>query len=333
MLHNIPVVWDIRKTYPDAQIDWVVEEAYVDLLKPLLSQPGFRGIDHIIPVALRRWRKLFSRQFWTLVWRDIKKFFYQIRSREYDLIIETQGLIKSAVLTRMAKRSRQGRIFGLANQTEFSGYEPLARFFYTDRVTVPFHCHAVYRSRLVVAEALVMQPPNRTSTPPAFYPKNWVDSLKLEPIVLGQAIGRPYVLCFHASAWEAKCWDEGHWIQLGQHLVTLGLVPVFPWGNERERELSERLALRAGGIVPDPFSLMEAFPIISKARLTIGVDTGLTHMAAIIGAPTIELYVETPKWKTEGYWHPDIINLGDKGTPPSVSETIASVERLLAQIG
>ena len=78
---------------------------------------------------------------------------------------------------------------------------------------------------------------------------------------------------------------------------------------------------------------MEAFPIISKARLTIGVDTGLTHMAAIIGAPTIELYVETPKWKTEGYWHPDIINLGDKGTPPSVSETIASVERLLAQIG
>lgn len=333
MLHNIPVVWDIRQKYPDAQIDWVVEEAYVDLLSPLLSQPGFRGIDRIIPVALRRWRKSVSRQGGALLWKDIKEFFSQIRSREYDLIIETQGLIKSAVLTRMVKRSRQGRIFGLANQTEFSGYEPLARFFYTDRVTVPFHCHAVDRSRLVAAVALGMQPPNRASPPPAFYPKNWVDSLKLEPIVLGQAMGRPYVLCFHASAWEAKCWDEGYWIQLGQHLVTLGQVPVFPWGNERERELSKRLALRTGGIVPDPFSLMEAFTIISKARLTIGVDTGLTHMAAIIGAPTIEFYVETPKWKTEGYWHPNIINLGDKGTPPRVSETIASVERLLAQIG
>ena len=330
MLHNIPVVWDIRQKYPDAQIDWVVEEAYVDLLSPLLSQPGFRGIDRIIPVALRRWRKSVSRQGGALVWKDIKEFFSQIRSREYNFIIETQGLIKSAVLTRMAKRSSLGRIFGLANQTEFSGYEPLARFFYTDRVTVPFHCHAVDRSRLVAAEALGMEPPNRTSNPPAFYPKNWVDSFKLEPIVLGQLMARPYVLCFHASAWEAKCWEEEHWVQFGQHLVTLGLVPVFPWGNERERELSERLAFRTGGFVPDPFSLMDAFPIISKAQLTIGVDTGLTHMAAIIGAPTVELYVETPAWKTEGYWHSKIVNLGDKGRPPDLAQVIASVERLLA---
>ena len=57
VLHNLPIVWDIRAQYPDAQIDWVVEEGYVSLLEPLRSGTGFKGIDRIIPFALRRWKK------------------------------------------------------------------------------------------------------------------------------------------------------------------------------------------------------------------------------------------------------------------------------------
>ena len=57
VLHNLPIVWDIRQQYPQAQIDWVVEEAYVDLLKPLQSANNFKGIDRIIPIGLRRWKK------------------------------------------------------------------------------------------------------------------------------------------------------------------------------------------------------------------------------------------------------------------------------------
>ena len=65
VLHNLPIVWDLRQRLPNAQIDWVVEEGYVHLLKPLLSKEGFRGIDRIIPFGLRRWKKdLFSVETW-----------------------------------------------------------------------------------------------------------------------------------------------------------------------------------------------------------------------------------------------------------------------------
>jgi len=57
ILHSIPIIWDIREHYPNSQIDWVVEEAYVDLLHPLQTNGSFRGIDRIIPIALRRWRR------------------------------------------------------------------------------------------------------------------------------------------------------------------------------------------------------------------------------------------------------------------------------------
>ena len=65
VLHNLPIVWDLRTRLPNAQVDWVVEEAYVHLLEPLLSREGFQGIDRIIPFALRRWkRNLFSLATW-----------------------------------------------------------------------------------------------------------------------------------------------------------------------------------------------------------------------------------------------------------------------------
>jgi heptosyltransferase-1 len=56
VLHNLPIVWDLRKRLPHAQIDWIVEEGYVHLLEPLRTTEAFRGIDRIIPVAFRRWR-------------------------------------------------------------------------------------------------------------------------------------------------------------------------------------------------------------------------------------------------------------------------------------
>jgi heptosyltransferase-1 len=61
VLHTLPVIWDLRERYPLAQIDWAVEEAYVDLLKPLKTLPSFAGIDRVIPIAFRRWKKSLKR--------------------------------------------------------------------------------------------------------------------------------------------------------------------------------------------------------------------------------------------------------------------------------
>ena len=105
---------------------------------------------------------------------------------------------------------------------------------------------------------------------------------------------------------------------------------VLPWGNEAEKAISTELAQQiSGALVPNGFSIQEAFSLISQAALTVGVDTGLTHLAAVLGKPTVEIYCDSPKWKTEGYWSVNIRNTGDMQQVPSVVEVQeASLELL-----
>jgi heptosyltransferase-1 len=345
VLHNLPIIWDLRARYPVAQIDWVVEEGYVGLLQPLITTPHFKGIDNIIPVAFRRWKKAFKRGEFVKSIQDYIAFKTTLQTTHYDLIVETQGLLKSAWVTKLANPQKSARVIGLANQTEFSGYEPWARKFYTDSVQVPFHCHAVDRSRWVVAAALNLPVPDRVITPPQFYPSEYVESLvdasKLgfasTRVDLGFDVSKPYVLCFHATAGKSKRWSDDAWVEVGKSLVSRGIQVIFPWGNDQEKDVSIQLAKKISGhhsldyskaIVPNAFSIGDAIGLVAGAKMTIGVDTGLTHLSAILAKPTIELYCDSPRWKTEGYWSDKIINLGDKGSPPKAIEVLTAFDRL-----
>jgi heptosyltransferase-1 len=325
VLHNLPLVWDLRARLPNAQIDWVVEEGYVHLLEPLLTTPGFNGIDHIIPFGLRRWKKdLFKLS----TWKEFFHFKKRLQESSYDIIIETQGLLKSALVCFLARKNPDAVIAGLANATQYSGYEPLARLFYKQCVQVPIDCHAVDRSRWVMCSALNWPLVGRSTTP-QFYPQNFLDSLP-EKILPG--LQKPYVLCFHSTAREAKRWANENWVTLGKELAQRGYQPVFPWGSPSEKLISTQLASQIpGAIVPPAFSIEEAFSVIAGAVLTVGVDTGLTHLAAVLGRPTVEIYCDSPQWKTEGYWSEHIRNLGDMKAPPSAAEVIKTSFELLAQ--
>jgi len=332
VLHNLPIVWDLRAQLPEAQIDWIVEEAYVSLLTPLLSRKGFRGIDHIIPFGLRRWKKgLLSLQ----TWKEFFAFKKQLQTVAYDVIIETQGLLKSALVCALACKSSNAVVAGLANATEFSGYEPIARSFYNQCVQVPKQCHAVDRSRWVMSSALDWPLPSRQESQILFYPQTSVAQLTHTEISQHtSAFKKPYVLCFHSTAREAKRWSNENWIALGKSLASQGYQVIFPWGNLSEKKISAQLASQIdGAIVPDAFSIQDGFSIIASAALTIGVDTGLTHLAAVLNRPTVEIYCDSPRWKTEGYWSNKIINLGDIKTPPSVAEVLSACLKLLAQQG
>ena len=323
VLHNLPIVWDLRTRLPNAQVDWVVEEAYVYLLEPLVSREGFRGIDRIIPFALRRWkRNLFS----LATWKEFFVFRKILRATTYDVLIETQGLIKSAMVCSMTKKSSNVVITGLANATEFSGYEPLARSFYNQSVQVPKQCHAVDRSRWVMSSALDWSLIERSSAP-QFYPQEFIQCIPKSSI---EGLNTPYVLCFHSTAREAKRWANEHWIALGKDLAARGYQVVFPWGSAAEKLVSLTLAEQIpGALVPPAFSIEESFSVIAGAALTVGVDTGLTHLAAVLDKPTVEIYCDSPRWKTEGYWSQKIVNVGDIQNPPSTQEVLqASLELL-----
>lgn len=311
VVHNMPMVADILRHHPSAEIDWVVEEAYVELVR--LN----RGVRHVIPFALRRWRKtLFSQKTRS----EMAAFHVRLREESYDLVFDTQGLIKTAAVMRMARLNAGGRRVGLANATEGSGYEPISRVVHTLSVPVEPRTHAVERGRLVAAAALrytVESRPDFLLQPPSVLEAPWLPK-------------HPYAAFFHATARDSKRWDVASWSAVAQQLHARGMSVLLPWGSEREREAAQALARQMpNGVVLPKLSMMEAVLLAQRAALAVGVDTGLTHIAAAYERPTIELYCDSPRWKTEGNWSPDIVNLGDLGKPPAVEEVEQAVKLLL----
>jgi heptosyltransferase-1 len=137
-----------------------------------------------------------------------------------------------------------------------------------------------------------------------------------------------YAVFFHGTARDAKKWPVAHWIALGHALAPMTVL--LPWGSPREKEEAERLAaaLPNARVLPK-LSMMDAVGLARHAALAVGVDTGLTHIAAAFVRPTVEIYCDSPRWKTEGNWSPRIVNLGDTGAAPGVAEVVAAARRLL----
>ena len=317
VLHNMPIVDDLLRHFPDAKIDWVVEEAYVHLVK---LNPGVR---QIFAFALRRWRRsLFNNQ----TRQEIKRFFTQLRGQEYDLVLDTQGLLKTGIIMGMSSITPTGKKVGLANGTEGSGYEGISRIFHTDSVPVDRRTHAVLRGRLVAAYA-----GSYTVDTPANFGLNklYVES-QPRPAWMPAA---PYAVFFHGTAGASKKWAQDNWVQIATTLQLSSLIILLPWGSATEKVEAEQMATRIpNAIVLPKLSMHDAIILAQAARIAIGVDTGLTHIAAAYETPTIEIYCNSPRWKTEGNWSDKIINLGDQGQPASVIEVQKAIQKLLALV-
>lgn len=310
----MPVVADIIQHFPEAQIDWVVEEAYADMVA------SCRGVRRVIPFALRRWRKTLFKRATRM---EMCAFYQQLKADQYDVVLETQGLLKTGLLMHWVRMMPSGVKWGLGNATEGSGYEPISRLFHDQSLKVDVKTHAVTRSRLIAAAALGYS----IERPPQFH----FGHITAKPAWLGTT---PYVVFFHATARLAKCWPEADWIALGQWLAKQGYSVVLPWGSAAEKIVAERLAAAIPMAQVAPRMLLdEAMNLIAHASLIVGVDTGLTHISAALYFPTIELYCDSPRWKTEGFWSEKIINLGDTGHPPALREVQEAAQRLLSKEG
>jgi heptosyltransferase-1 len=310
VLHNLPMVADILRHHPDARIDWVVEEGYVSLVR---LNPHVRKV---IPFALRRWKKGLRHQ---AVRAEVRAFFRDLRAEQYDYVFDTQGLIKTGLVMAAARVRKGGQKIGMANGTEDSGYEGASRIFHSRSIPVEPRTHAVQRGRVVAAAALGYA----LDTPPDFGLPAPGPNRRPAWMPAGD-----YAVFFHGTARDAKKWASENWIALGHALAPLSIL--LPWGSPKEKEEAERLAaaLPNATVLPK-LSMMDAVELARHAALAVGVDTGLTHIAAAFVRPTVEIYCDSPRWKTEGNWSPRIVNLGDTGSPPSVNEVVAAARSLL----
>ncbi|HTS52625.1 MAG TPA: lipopolysaccharide heptosyltransferase I [Burkholderiales bacterium] len=298
VVHNLPVATDLRTRYPDVEIDWAVEETFGDIpaLHPAVSQ--------VIRVAPRRWRRAFAGRE---TWREIGELRRTLAARGYDAVIDTQGLIKSALITRLAP----GRRFGL---DWVSAREPLWPFYHrTFRVS--WAVHAVERNRQLAASALGYALPSGVhygiETPSFTRPAG------LQP--------GDYAVLLHATSAWAKLWPEHEWVKLGDHLHHRGLQLVLPWGSDRERRRSEHIAaLLQHSIVPPRLSLRQVAGLLGQAQVVFGVDTGLTHLAVALGTRTIGIYCATDPAATGLYGSASAVNVGGKNAPPGAEAVISA---------
>lgn len=303
VIHNLPVISDIRRHFPEAVIDWCVEDAFAAI--PRLHP----GVDRVIPLAIRRWRK---RLFSSATWREIAAFRRQLTANAYDLVIDTQGLAKSALVARQARGPRAG-------YDADSAREPLAARLYDRRYAVSRELHAVVRNRQLSAAALGYvadgDPDYGIAAAPAAFP--WLPA------------GR-YLVLLTATSRDDKLWPEAEWLALGNELAARGFTAVLPAGNRLERERAARLvACIPGALAAPPMSIPELASLLAGARACVGVDTGLTHLAVALKTPTVALYTATDPGLTgvlgTGFWR----NLGGREHVPSAASVLAELAAVL----
>ena len=302
VVHNLPVVSDIKRHFPAAEIDWVAEASFA----PIASLHA--GVSAVMPVAIRRWRRSLLAAD---TCNEIRGFLQQLQTREYDAIIDTQGLLKSALISCAARGPSHGLDWK-------SSREPL-RMFYHRTHSVPWGQHAVTRNRSLAAQAL-----DYALTQPADF------GIRCAPQHFAWLPVARYAVLLHATSADAKLWPEKHWVDLSNYLFLNNIISILPWGNADERARSERLAAAMkNAVVPPALALQDMAALLATSQGVAGVDTGLTHLAAALQAPTVGIYCATDPAATGIHGCPRAVNLGGIGQPPPVRDVIAAIERLM----
>ncbi|MCG6577074.1 lipopolysaccharide heptosyltransferase I [Pseudomonas sp. AF32] len=275
VVHTLPALTDAARAIPGIRFDWVVEEGFAEI-------PTWHpAVGKVIPVAIRRWRKNLWQTVKSGEWRRFK---HNMRAEKYDLVIDAQGLLKSAWLTRYVKAP-------VAGLDRHSAREPLAARFYSRRLAVARGQHAVERVRQLFALALGYDLPQTLGN----YGLS-VDKLVELPRQY------PYVVFLHGTTWESKHWPELYWRQLAERMGQFGVVVKLPWGSAPEKARAERIAkgLRNALVLPK-LNLGGMGKVLAGAQACVAVDTGLGHLAAALDVPTISLLGPTNPVLTGAY--------------------------------
>ncbi|WP_185267791.1 lipopolysaccharide heptosyltransferase I [Halopseudomonas xiamenensis] len=271
VIHTLPALTDAQAAIPGIRFDWVVEEGFAEI--PLWHP----AVAEVIPVAIRRWRK---HPLKTLRSGEWQRFRRRLKTHRYDLVIDAQGLVKSALLTTGIK----ARVVGLDRH---SAREPLASRWYDQGIAVAWGQHAVERVRQLFAQALGYRLPADTG-----------DYGLDRSCLAGEQSAERYVVFLHGTTWVTKHWPELYWKRLAQLAVERGLQVKLPWGNDAEKARAERIAQGLPGVQVLPrLPLAGMASILAGASACVAVDTGLGHLAAALDVPTLSLFGPTnPGW-------------------------------------
>ncbi|KPJ67984.1 MAG: hypothetical protein AMJ43_00780 [Coxiella sp. DG_40] len=292
VIHTLPALSDASKFYPDIKFDWVIEENFAEI-------PAWHKlVDRVIPIALRRWRKHPLHMLKTC---ELSTFYKSLKSQHYDFIIDAQGLIKSALITYIAKGIRCG-------MDKYSARESLAAYCYQRKFSIPKQQHAVTRIKQLFSEVLDYKMPDD-------FPDYGIDI---------SSDKENYLVFIHGTSRPSKLWSKGNWVALAKLAASQGYTVKIPWNNSEEYERAKYIASQSDNVqILAKSNLTEITNVLSKAKGVVAVDTGLGHLAAALNVPTISLYGPTDA-KLIGTYGKSVKHLLTK-TPGVVDVSAATV--------
>jgi heptosyltransferase-1 len=299
IVHTFPAVTDLKRERPGAALHWVVEEQYVELAR---MHPG---VDRIIPVAIRRWRR-----FGTGAWAEAREARRRLGAEPYDAVVDSQGLLKSVLVARQARGPLHG--FGWS-----TARDPLASLFYERKIDFVASTHKIARYRGLMAFAN------------GYAAGHDIDYGLTPPPVPPWAPGRPYAVLLHSTARAAKLWDEPSWIAVAQALEARGIVCVLPFGSDDEAARARRIAASvASAMVAPRIGFVEAGGLLAHARAVIGLDTGFTHLAAAFGTPVVGVFCDSEPVDAHPVGSGPAAYCGAIGAPPTSAQVLAALARV-----
>ena len=305
IVHALPIVHDLRQHRPGIAVDWVVEEPFAELVR--LN----KGVRRIIPVALRRWR---HRVLARTTWQQLAAFRRDLARERYDAVLDLQEQVKGALLAWFAR----GPVHGPDRR---SVREPVVTMLYRHRHRIDPQQHLIDRCRALAGKALGYEPSGAAH-------------FDLDAPRLDGAPDLPYAVFVHSTSRNDKLWPEVRWKALREHAVNAGFTVVLPWGDAAGKARSERIAQGApDSVIPPRRDLPALASLLARAIWVVGVDTGLTHLAAALGTPTVAVFTTTdPRLAGVARASPLARDVGGNGAVPAAEEVIAALGPLVRAV-
>lgn len=273
VVHTVPAVAALREAFPRARIDWVVDARHAPFVE-LVS-----AVDRVVPLgeaSVPAWVDLVGR----------------LRPSRYDVALDFQGLLKSAVL---ARASGAQRVIGFSI---WHLREKTARPFYSEVETREQPAHVIQKnlgllSRLDVRATEVEFPLTRVLSP-------------ARDRMVEEAAGRPIAIINPGAAWPNKRWPAVRYGEVAAFVRDVrGMVPFVLWGPD-ERALAQSVIDASSGAarIAPPTTIADVLEVSREASLMVSGDTGPLHIAAAAGTPVVAIFGPTDPARN-GPWSPD----------------------------
>lgn len=257
IVHAMIVLQYIYKHDKNIKTDWFVEERFSQILQ---NNPH---INKIYKLKIKNNLKG--------LWKEYKKL-KNISKNSYDLVIDLQGLIKSAIVSKILGKNVVGFDKNCLR-------EPAASLFYTETFYSPYENNVILRNLELTCKALEIDTPNIENKKPFLY---FEKNISIKPVLL----------VIVGSSWESKVYPKEYFVEI---INSLDMKTFISWGNETEKNNAKFICTQTKASLLPKLNLDELKNIISNSRLIIGADSGPTHMAWALNVPSITIFGPTPR--------------------------------------